>query len=196
MLFSITTLIYNKPNSDLLELGEILYGIISEYGEQRILSDIIQGESTEIIKSIFEQCISNIEKNSEVGPDTRVTVAEGLSHYLLTMAMIPSKRKTTFQSVEIDIAVPDTITLGTSPQDVILISFPKTNDVNVIKSQIENMKKLQPNQDNIWIVLEKDMKLGAKTYTLSGDITFANMVNDLISFTAGKKQSKLKIFKI
>lgn len=196
MLFSITTLIYNKPNSDLLELGEILYGIISEYGEQRILSDIIQGESTEIIKNIFEQCISNIEKNSEVGPDTRVTVAEGLSHYLLTMAMIPSKRKTTFQSVEIDIAVPDTITLGTSPQDVILISFPKTNDINAIKSQIENMKKLQPNQDNIWIVLEKDMKLGAKTYTLSGDITFANMVNDLISFTAGKKQSKLKIFKI
>ena len=196
MLFSITTLIYNKPSSDLLELGEILYGIISEYGEQRILSDIIQGESTEIIKSIFEQCISNIEKNSEIGPDTRVTVAEGLSHYLLTMAMIPSKRKTTFQSVEIDIAVPDTITLGTSPQDVILISFPKTNDINVIKSQIENMKKLQPNQDNIWIVLEEDMKLGAKTYTLSGDITFVNMVNDLISFTAGKKQSKLKIFKI
>jgi len=196
MLFSITTLIYNKPSSDLLELGEILYGIISEYGEQRILSDIIQGESTEIIKSIFEQCVSSIEKNSEIGPDTRVTVAEGLSHYLLTLAMIPSKRKTTFQSVEIDIAVPDTITLGTSPQDVILISFPKTNDTNVIKSQIENMKKLQPNQDNIWIVLEEDMKLGAKTYTLSGDITFANMVNDLISFTAGKKQSKLKIFKI
>ena len=196
MLFSITTLIYNKPSNDLLELGEILYSIISEYGEQRILSDIIQGESTEIIKSIFEQCVSNIEKNSKIKPDTRVTVAEGLSHYLLTLAMIPSKRKTTFQSVEIDIAVPDTITLGTSPQDVILISFPKTNDINVIKSQIENMKKIQPNQDNIWIVLEKDMKLWAKTYTLSGDITFANMVNDLISFTAGKKQSKLKIFKI
>ena len=179
-----------------MELGEILYGIISEYGEQRILSDIIQGESTEIIKNIFEQCVSNIEKNGEIRPDTRVTVAEGLSHYLLTLAMIPSKRKTTFQSVEIDIAVPDTITLGSSPRDVIVISFPKTKDIDIIKSQIENMKKLQPNQDNIWIVIEDEMKLDAKVYTLSGDITFANMVNDLISFTAGKKQSKLKIFKI
>lgn len=179
-----------------MELGEILYGIISEYGEQRILSDIIQGESTEIIKSIFEQCISNLEKNNQVKQDTRVTVAEGLSHYLLTLAMIPSKRKTTFQSVEIDIAVPDTITLGTSPQDVIVISFPKTNDINVIKSQIENMKKVQPNQNNIWVVLDEDMKLGVKTYTLNGTITFANMINDLISFTSGKKQSKLKIFKI
>jgi len=196
MLFSITTLIYNKPSSDLLELGEILYGIISEYGEQRILSDIIQGESTEIIKNIFEQCISNIEKNSEIKPDTRVTVAEGLSHYLLTLAMIPSKRKTIFQSVEIDIAVPDTMTLGTSPQDVIVILFPKTNDMYTIKSQIENMKKIQPNQDNIWVVLEKEMRFGAKIYTLSGTVTFANMVNDLIGFTSGKKQSKLKIFKI
>jgi len=184
------------PNSDLLELGEILYKIISEYGEQRILSDIIQGESTEIIKSIFEQCVSTIEKNNGIKSDTRVTVAEGLSHYLLTLAMIPSKRKTMFQSVEIDIAVPDTITLGTSPRDVIIISFPKTNDMNIIKSQIENMKKVQPNQDNIWVVLEEDAKLGAKIYTLSGTITFANMVNDLIGFTSGKKQSKLKIFKI
>ena len=179
-----------------MELGEILYRIISEYGEQRILSDIIQGESTEIIKGIFEQCISNIEKDDKIKPDTRITVAEGLSHYLLTLAMIPSKRKTTFQSVEIDIAVPDTITLGTSPQDVILISFPKTNDINVIKSQIENMKKVQPNQENIWVVLDDDMKLGVKTYTLKGTMTFANMINDLISFTSGKKQSKLKIFKI
>jgi len=179
-----------------LELGKILYDIISEYGEQRILSDIIQGESAEIIKSIFEQCVSNIEKDNEIKPDTRVTVAEGLSHYLLTLAMIPSKRKTKFQSVEIDIAVPDTITLGTSPQDVIVILFPKTSDINIIKSQIENMKKIQPNHDNIWIVLERDVKLGAKTYTLSGNTTFANMINDLISFTSGKKQSKLKIFKI
>lgn len=196
MLFLITTLIYNKPTSDLLELGEILYGIISEHGEQRILSDIIQGESTEIIKSIFEQCVSNMEKQDMVKPDTRVTIAEGLSHYLLTLAMIPSKRKTTFQSVEIDIAIPDTITLGTSPKDVIVISFPKTNDVNVIKSQIENMKKVQPNQDNIWVVLDEDLKLGVKTYTLKGAMTFPNMINDLISFTSGKKQSKLKIFKI
>ena len=179
-----------------MELGEILYGIISEYGEQRILSDIIQGESTEIIKSIFEQCVSRIEKSGGIKPDTHVTIAEGLSHYLLTLAMIPSKRKTTFQSVEIDIAVPDTITLGTSPQDVIVISFPKTNDINIIKSQIESIKKVQPNQDNIWVVLNDDMKIGAKTYTLKGATTFANMINDLISFTSGKKQSKLKIFKI
>ncbi|MDE1840255.1 MAG: hypothetical protein KGI09_00055 [Thaumarchaeota archaeon] len=183
-------------SSDVLELSEILPNIISEYGEQRILSDIVQGESTEVIKSIFEHCMSKIEKTDEIKPDTCITVSEGLLHYLLTITMIPSKRKTMFHSVDIDIAIPDTITLGTSPQDVIVISFPKTNDMNIIKSQIENIKKIQPNKDNIWVVLEKDMQCGAKVYTLSGSMTFANIINDLISFTSNKKQSKLKIFKI
>lgn len=196
MLSTIITLIYDISNSDVLELSEILYTIISEYGEQRILSDIVQGESTDVIRSIFEQCISNIEKDSGIKPDTRVTVSEGLLHYLLTTAMIPSKRKTMFQSVDIDIAVPDTITLGTAPQQVIVISFPKTSDANVIKDQIEKIKKVQPNSNNIWVVLEDDVQLDAKTYTLKDSMTFANIINDLISFTSNKKQSKLKIFKI
>ncbi len=196
MSFLITTLIYDMPSSDVLELSEIMRNAISEYGEQRILSDIVQGESAEVIKSIFDQCISNIEKIDVVKPDTLITVSEGLMHYLLTITMIPSKRKTIFQSIDIDIAVPDTMTLGTSPQDVITILFPKTNDANIIKSQIENMKKVQPNADNIWVVLEDDIPCSARSYTLKGSMTFTNIINDLISFTSNKKQSKLKIFKI
>ncbi len=178
-----------------MELSEILYSVISEYGEQRILSDIVQGESAEVIKSIFGQCLSKIEKG-EQKPDTLVTISEGLMHFLLTATMIPSKRKTVFQSVDIDIAVPDTVTLGTSPQDVVVILFPKTDNVDEIRSQIENMKKVQPNHDNIWIVLQNEAQLDAKTYTLRDSMTFSNIINDLIGFTSSKKQSKLKIFKI
>ena len=180
---------------DVLELSEILYNVISEYGEQRILSDIVQGESAEVIKSIFEQFLSKVEKD-ELKPDTLVTISEGLMHFMLTATMIPSKRKTIFQSVDIDIAVPDTVTLGTSPQDVVVILFPKTKDVNEIRSQIENMKKIQPNSGNIWVVLENEMQLDVKTYTLRDSMTFSNIINDLIGFTSNKKQSKLKIFKI
>lgn len=180
---------------DVLELSEILYNAISEYGEQRILSDIVQGESPEVIKSIFEQCLTKIEKN-ELKPDTLVTISEGLMHFLLTATMIPSKRKTVFQSVDIDIAVPDTVTLGTSPKDVVVILFPKTDDIDEIRSQIENMKKIQPNSSNIWVVLQNEMQLDAKTYTLDDSMTFSNIINDLIGFTSNKKQSKLKIFKI
>ncbi len=179
-----------------MELSEILYTVISEHEEQKILSEIAQGHSAGIIKSIFEQCISIIKSKHEIKQDTLVTVAEGLLHYLLTVTMIPSKRKTTFQGIDIDVAVPDTITLGTSPQEVVIISFPKTNDMKEINMQIDNIKKIQPNQDNIWFVLEKDMNLGIKTYTVQDLMTFTNIIDDLKSFTSNKKQSKLKIFKI
>ena len=179
-----------------MELSEILYFSISEYGEQRILSDIVQGESPDVIKTIFEHCISNIGKNEIIKPDTSGTVAEGLLHYMLTVSMIPSQRKTLFQSVDIDIAIPDTRTLGVSPDDVVVILFPKTDNLEQIKSHIEKIKKIQPNKDNIWTVIEDNLQLDSKTYTLKDSMTFANIINDLISFTSNKKQSKLKIFKI
>ena len=179
-----------------MELGEILYSSISEYGEQRILSDIVQGESQDVIKAIFEHCLSNIEKNEMVKPDTSGAVAEGLLHYMLTVSMIPSQRKTLFQSVDIDIAIPDTRTLGVSPEDVVIILFPKTNNLDQIKSHIEKIKKVQPNVNNIWTVIEDNLQLDSKAYTLKDSMTFSNIINDLINFTSNKKQSKLKIFKI
>ena len=179
-----------------MELSEILYSSISEYGEQRILSDIVQGESPDVIKAIFEHCVSNIEKNETVKPDTSGAVAEGLLHYMLTVTMIPSQRKTVFQSVDIDIAIPDTRTLGVSPDDVVIILFPKTDDLDQIKSHVEKIKKVQPNKDNIWTVVEDNLQLDSKVYTLKDSMTFSNIINDLISFTSNKKQSKLKIFKI
>jgi hypothetical protein len=184
------------PNSNVLELKEILYDAIKWYGEQRILSDIVQGESPEVIKGILEHCLSTIEKSESATAETYGTFAEGLLHYLLTTSMIPSQRKTLFQSVDIDIAIPDTRTLTASPQDVIIVSFPKTGNVESIKYQIEKIKKIQPNSNNIWVVLEKDIPVEAKVYTLKDSMTFANIVNDLISFSSTKKQSKLKIFKI
>ena len=179
-----------------MELSEILYSAISEYGEQRILSDIVQGESPDVIKAIFEHCIANIGKNETVKPDTSGTVAEGLLHYMLTASMIPSQRKTLFKSVEIDVAVPDTRTLGVSPQDVVVILFPKTDNLNNIKTHIAKIKMIQPNENNIWVVIENNLQLDSKVYTLKDSMTFANIINDLISFTSNKKQSKLKIFKI
>ena len=181
---------------NVLEISEIIYSAISDYGEQRILSDIVQGESPDVIKVIFEHCLAKIEKNETARPETFGAVAEGLLHYMLTVSMIPSQRKTLFQSVEIDIAVPDTRTLSVSPQDVIIVYFPKTDNIDNIQSQIEKIKKVQPNSKNIWLVLENNLTVEAKVYTLKYSMTFANIINDLISFTSNKKQSKLKIFKI
>jgi hypothetical protein len=105
--------------------------------------------------------------------------------------MIPSQRKTLFHATEIDIAIPDTRTLGTSPKDVIVISFPKTNDIETIESKINKLREVQPSSNNTWVVLENNFPVDAKVYTLRVSISFSNIINDLISFSSNKKHLRL-----
>jgi len=180
-----------------LEIKDILYNAISEYQEKRILSDIAQGESTEAISTIFNHCLSNLDKEEGNKQSTLGALAEGLTHYLLTLAMIPSQRKTSFQSVDIDVAIPDARTLSINPDDVVVIYFSKTNELDTIKENVDKLKKIQPKSDNIWLVADRPIPVNARVYTLDKEqFSFAKIINDLISFTAGKKQSKLKIFRI
>jgi hypothetical protein len=180
-----------------LEIKDILYQAISEYGEKRIISDVAQGESPVTISTIFEHCTTNLDKVGGDSPETHGTLAEALTHYLLTIALIPSQRKTISQSVDIDVIVPDTKTLSSSPEDSVIITFPKTNEVHAIKDQVDKLKKIQPKSENVWVVLDKPVPVDAKVYTLDrNEFTFSNIINDLISFSSNKKQSKLKIFKI
>ncbi|MDE1829297.1 MAG: hypothetical protein KGI25_03135 [Thaumarchaeota archaeon] len=180
-----------------MEIKDLLYQAISDYQEKRILSDIAQGESTEAISTIFSHCLSNIDKVEGNREAALGTLAEGLTHYLLTVAMIPSQRKVSLQSVEIDVAIPDTRTLSASPDEAIVIYFPKTGKEQDIVENVNKLKKIQPKPDNIWLVVDKPIAVNAKVYTLDKEeFSFAKIINDLISFSAGKKQSKLKIFRI
>ena len=175
-----------------MEVKDILYQAISWYQEQRILSDIVHGESPTAISAIYFHCIPELDRL-----EIHISFAESFIHYMLTTALIPSQRKTMLQSVGIDIVVPDAKTLVSSPQNAIIISFPKTNELNVISEYVYDLKKIQPNSDNIWVVLDKQMSVDAKVYTLDKDhFSFSNIINDLISFSSNKTQSKLKIFKI
>ena len=180
-----------------MEVKDILYQAISGYREQRILSDIVHGESPTTISTIYDHCIPELDRFTGDKSEIHSSFAEGLIHYMLTMALIPSQRKTMHQSVEIDIVVPDVKTLALSPQEAIVISFPRTNGLDAIRKDVYELKKIQPNLDNIWVVLDREIPVDAKVYSLDrGHFTFANIINDLISFSSNKKQSKLKIFKI
>lgn len=180
-----------------MELKDLLYQAISEYEERRVLSDIAQGESPHAINVIFNKCVPSLDKVGEAASQGRVALAEGLIHYMLTVAMIPSQRKTSFDSVDIDVAVPDTKTLSSSPKDVVIISFPKTENPEEIRKHVDGLRKVQPSVENIWLVTESHVSTGARIYSLDEKkFTFANIINDLIRFTSNTKQSKLKIFRI
>ena len=186
-----------KGRHSALEVKDILYQAISGYQEQRILSDIVHGESPTTISTIYDHCIPELDMLTGDKSEIHTSFAEGLIHYMLTTALISSQRKTMHQSVEMDIVVPDAKTLALSPQEAVVISFPKTSDLDAIRKEVYELKKIQPNLDNIWVVLYRQVPVDAKVYSLDIDhFTFANIINDLISFSSNKKQSKLKIFKI
>jgi hypothetical protein len=180
-----------------LDIKEILYNSIDKHA-QYIVSDIAQGKSSDVIDAICKECISEFEKIEGGKSEMLGTFAEGLIHYLLTMAMIPSQRKTTFNDTYVDIAIPDTMTLSSSPQEVLIIAFPKTNDALTIKSRISELLKIQPNKENIWLVLENEPRLETKVYSIrqDGRNSFSNIINETIHFLTSKKQSKLKLFRI
>ena len=181
-----------------MEIKEILYKAITNYEEHKIVSDIVQGESPVTINAICSECMPILEKLEGEKSEKMVSFAEGLVHYLLTVALIPSQRKISHASVDVDIVIPDISTLSSSPQDALVITFPKTSNPQSIKKRVTELTKIQPHKENIWFVLENELPLDVKTYKVgnSDNASFSNIINDIIWFTSNKKQSKLKIFKI
>ena len=181
-----------------MEIKEILYNAIKNYQEHKIVSDIAQGDSPETINAICRECIPILKETDDTKSEKIISFAEGLVHYLLTVALIPSQRKTTFASIDVDVVIPDISTLSSSPEDALVIVFPKTSNLLSIKEKITELTKIQPHKENIWVVLEKELPLEVKTYKIdnSDKEPFTNIINDIIWFFSKRKQSKLKIFRI
>jgi hypothetical protein len=181
-----------------MEIKEILYDAIRNYQEHKIISDIAQGDSTQTINALCSECMPILEEIEGERSEKTISFAEGLIHYLLTVALIPSQRKIMFASVDVDVVIPDISTLSSAPEDALVIAFPKTNDLLSIRRRVTELTKIQPHKENIWLVLENELPLEVKTYKVdnSEKEPFTNIINDIIWFTSNRKQSKLKIFKI
>jgi len=181
-----------------MEIKEVLYDAIRNYQEHKIVSDIAQGDSPQTINVLCNECIPILEEIKGEKFEKTISFAEGLVHYLLTVALIPSQRKITFASVDVDIVIPDISTLSSSPEDALVIAFPKTSDLISMKKRITELTKIQPNKENIWLVLENELPLEVKTYKIdnSEKEPFTNIINDIIWFASNRNQSKLKIFRI
>ena len=118
-------------------------------------------------------------------------------HYLLTEFLIPSQRKVDKGNVEIDIVIPDLKTLEKNPRDALIIYFPKTSEVPVIKKKIDNLLIVQPIEENIWLIIKNKIDLDHKIFVNDEENeNFSNIINEIKNFVLAKKQTKLKIHKI
>ena len=157
---------------------------------------IIEKKFDEVIENItndcYDQIISMGQKDESVG-----IFATGLLHYLLTNALITSQRKIEYNGINLDIVVPDIKTLEKDPKKTLVVCIPKSSNVNTINQKINELKKIQPENENIWIVLSEDISIGKKSFVLSKENnTFSKIIFEISKFSNVGGSSKFKILRV
>ncbi|MBM2818996.1 MAG: hypothetical protein HW410_678 [Nitrosarchaeum sp.] len=124
-------------------------------------------------------------------------LATGLLHYLLTNALVSSQRKIEYGGIQIDIIIPNLKTLEIDPKKTLIICIPKTIDKNSIEKKLNQLQKIQPIKDNIWLVITKKLDFQNKTYVIKKkNGSFSKIIYDIAEFINVQGQSKFKILHI
>ena len=149
-----------------------------------------------IIDEIIENCYDKItlmdKKEESVG-----ILATGLLHYLLTNALLNSQRKIEYEGLELDIVIPDVRTLEKDAKMTLLILIPKSSDKKIIDEKISQLNEIQPNKDNIWVVLSEDISVDSKSFVLSKENnSFSKIIFEIAQFSNVGKSNKFKILRI
>ena len=151
---------------------------------------------SEIIDDVIANCYDKIitlgEKDESVG-----VLATGLLHFLLTNALLTSQRKIECNGIEIDIVIPDLKTLEKDPKQTLIICIPKTSEKKEIEQKLMELYKIQPEKQNIWLVLSQELDFENKTYIIKKEEqTFSKIIFDIAQFVNVGGQSKFKILRI
>ena len=103
--------------------------------------------------------------------------------------MIPSQRNIIEKNIEIDIIIPRIKEI----QDGLIISFAKTDDISEINNMVNELVKIQPDRNNIWVVATKKLDK-ITTYIINEyENEIPKLISDLKEFVDSKNYGKLKI---
>ena len=174
---------------------EYLFDYLSK-SKEKIEKLISEEKFSEIIDNVIANCYDKIitlgEKDESVG-----VLATGLLHYLLTNALINSQRKVEHNGIEIDIVIPDIKTLEKDPKKTLLICIPKSSNKNIIEEKISQLEKIQPEKENIWVVLSENVSINQKYFLLSKENnSFSKIIFEIAKFSNVHGTNKFKILRI
>ena len=173
-------------------IKDTLYAKIDDIGQERIHKLMLSGKFSELFEKIFETTINSIDGINEY--EKHGIVAESLTHYLFTEMLIPSQRKISFKNIELDMIIPSIAELKKNTDNAILIFFVKTSNIDEIKQRIQEIKKIQNSDSNIWVISKDDIQILQTTYTTKKE-SFSKFLKDTQTFVKTKKINKLNIFK-
>ena len=173
-------------------IKDALYAKINNIGQEEIHQLLLKEEFSELFEKIYEPVIHEIQSIEEY--EKYGTLAESMTHYLFTEMLIPSQRKIIFENVELDMVIPNTLELQKNSNNTIVIFFVKTSDLKQITQKIHEIKKIQKNDANIWIITKDQIKISQSTYHTTKE-SFSEFLKDSKNFINTKKMNKLNIFK-
>ena len=176
-------------------IKDFLFDYIKK-SEKNIQESISQSKFTEVIDNVLENCYDRVvsmgEKEESLG-----ILATGLLHYLLTNALVSSQRKIEYNGTHIDIIIPNLKTLEIDPKKTLIICIPKTIDKNTVEQKLDQLEKIQPIKENIWLVMTKKLDFQNKTYVIEKkNASFSKIIYDIAQFVNVQGQSKFKILRI
>ena len=164
--------------------------------EKRIQELTLQAKFTEIIDDVLENCYDKVISMGEKEESLGILVT-GLLHYILTNALVSSQRKIDYNGIQIDIIIPDLKTLEIDPKKTLIICIPRTIDKTIIEQKLEQLQKIQPIKDNIWLITTKKLDVQTKTYVIEKkNESFSKIIYDIGQFVNVQGQNKFKIFRI
>ena len=173
-------------------IKEALYAKIDSIGHEQIHQLLLNNRFLELYEKIYKPVIDIIDNIDEY--EKHGTLAESLTHYLFTEMLIPSQRKIFFENVELDMIIPNTAELQKDSQNTILIFFVKTSNIEQIKKKIQDMKRIQKEDVNIWVISKNALKIPQITYTTKKE-SYSKFLKDARNFIKTRKINKLNIFK-
>ena len=173
-------------------IKDALYANIDDIGQEHIHKLMLDGKFAELFERIFETTISNLDGINEY--EKHGIVAESLTHYLFTEMLIPSQRKISFKNTELDMIIPSIAELKKNSDNVILVFFAKTSNIDEIKQRVQEIKIVQNSDSNIWVISKDNIQIPQTTYTTKKE-SFSKFLKDTQTFVKTKEIGKLNIFK-
>ena len=173
-------------------IKDALYAKINNVGQEEVHKLLLKEEFSKIFEKFYEPIIHEIQSIEEY--EKYGTLAESMTHYLFTEMLIPSQRKIIFENIELDIVIPNTLELQKNSNNAIIIFFVKTSDLDQIKQRIQEIKKIQKNDANIWVITKDEIEISQSTYYATKE-SFSEFLKDSKNFINAKKMNKLNIFK-
>jgi len=146
-------------------IKDALYSKISTIGEESIHNLLLEKKYSELFEIIYENVLKSIKEKFDEN-EIAGTLMESLIHYIFTEMLIPSQRKIIYENIEFDIIIPNLMELKKNPETSILIFFVKSSNHDRFKHKIEQAKKIQKSNENIWVISKDKIDISQRIYKI------------------------------